>query len=259
MAHKRWTVRGDESVWWAQQNLYWLNFNPESNIDGVAGKITTFALKAFQDRTGIETTGKLDAKTVQRLIDRVKVYQEGVGTTADGQAGPNTMESTKSYQGKMGLQKDGICGVATRWAIRNKQKNTYLTDGDKWTQFRRLALAQVGDRYVFAAETTPGKDSDKWDCSELVEWLFETVFGGNYPDGTLYQWNASKPVIGQDVMRAGTIGFLRDTYRPGISHVAVVIGNGDMVNAKGTKYGVIRTNVGAFQSSRKFAGWRRFR
>jgi hypothetical protein len=246
---------------WLQKDLHWLAFNAKSNIDNDFGRKTAAAVRGYEGYFRLPITGKHTETLEETLLGvTMKNYQTALGTEPDGFAGPKTFAATEKYQGAHKLLVDGICGPVTRAHIDKRTGDgSAQTDGDKWNRFRDLALAQTGDAYVFGAETTPGKDSDKWDCSEIVEWLFETVWGKNYPDGSLNQYNASQPVHSDDVMKAGTLGFLKDTYRPGISHVAVVIdSSGTMINAKGRAYGVVKTNVGAFQSNPKFAGWRRF-
>lgn len=102
--------------------------------------------------------------------------------------------------------------------------------------FVALCLRQRGDRYVFGHEVRfDDRDPDTFDCSELVEWAARRL-GVSFPDGSWAQDAAVKHI---GVERAiGTQGALLFRHRGSSGHVAVSLGNGSTIEARGRAYGV---------------------
>ncbi|MCY1074283.1 NlpC/P60 family protein [Archangium sp. miwbw1] len=98
------------------------------------------------------------------------------------------------------------------------------------------ALAQNGDQYRLGAEANPNDPNPKvFDCSELVEWAARQV-GVTFPDGTMNQLpyikrNNKTISVAQAIKTLGAL-----LFRPG--HVAISLGDGRTIEAKGKKYGV---------------------
>ncbi|MCK8496861.1 MULTISPECIES: peptidoglycan-binding protein [Myxococcus] len=158
----------------------------------------------------------------------------------DGIFGPKTQAAVLSFQKAKGLVQDGIVGPKT-WGALNKTGGARPpaqqpgTKGSAET-FVQKALAQRGDRYVFGAETKMSdKNPSKWDCSELVEWAAHQA-GVKVPDGTMNQLPYFKQkgttISVDEALR--TRGAL--LYRPG--HVAISLGDGRTIEARGSAYGV---------------------
>lgn len=108
--------------------------------------------------------------------------------------------------------------------------------------FVSIALSQQGDPYVFGAEAEfDDPDPDAFDCSELVQWAAARC-RIQFVDGAQNQRDACR--------RAGTLmdtGTARKTrgallFRideaPGRDHVAISLGDGRTVEARGVAYGV---------------------
>lgn len=104
-------------------------------------------------------------------------------------------------------------------------------------EFVRIAQAQAGDRYVYGAETRPtDPDPDAWDCSELVQWAAARA-GVTFVDGSLAQINACKAIpVEQGITTRGALLWL-----PG--HIAISLGNGRTIEARGRRYGVVEASA----------------
>ncbi len=106
--------------------------------------------------------------------------------------------------------------------------------------FVRMCLAQRGDRYVYGAEVRlDDPDPDVFDCSELVQWACARV-GVPFPDGSQFQEAACRNAgllipIPRGVKTQGALLF---RHRPPAAHVAVSLGNGTTIEARGSAYGV---------------------
>jgi cell wall-associated NlpC family hydrolase len=116
-----------------------------------------------------------------------------------------------------------------------------------------LALSQLGKAYVWGAEVSEDDPNPKaFDCSELVEWACRRL-GVKIVDGSAAQhaWcRAHDTMLDLDVAIA-TAGAL--LFREG--HVAISLGNGHTIEAKGRAYGVVEdTARGRFTAGARVPG-----
>jgi cell wall-associated NlpC family hydrolase len=119
-----------------------------------------------------------------------------------------------------------------------------------------LALKEVGKPYVLGSEGAPEESLKSWDCSELVQHLLaqvgvEQVTDSkgrvtpiNVFDGAGFQWERSRSIPFADgVKLPGALLFIRSASayasKPHqIGHVAISLGNGYVLEARGRAYGV---------------------
>lgn len=101
-----------------------------------------------------------------------------------------------------------------------------------------FALAQQGDRYVFAAS---GPNS--WDCSGLVMGAFAVV-GVKLPHYTGTMLNYGKSVSRSEMVRGDAIWLA-------YNHVAIYLGNNQMVAASSGKGRVVVQTVYGFYAARR--------
>ncbi|MGB7961769.1 MAG: peptidoglycan-binding protein, partial [Propionicimonas sp.] len=128
--------------------------------------------------------------------------------------------------------------------------------------FASLAVAQVGKPYVLGAEALASNpDPKRFDCSELVEWLYARS-GNKITDLAAAQYNATRPVSGSP--KTGDLVFLRNNpaRSNGIGHVAVLTtklasGEWEIVEARGRAYGVVKSTLSYWKQRSYYAGLRR--
>ena len=109
-------------------------------------------------------------------------------------------------------------------------------------QFVQKCMAEIGDRYDYGAEVQPGTPpslTTEWDCSELVEVKLREV-GIASPDGSKAQeeWcrqNGTICALEEALRTRGALLFME-------GHVGVSLGNGETVEATGSK-GVARLSA----------------
>jgi len=119
-----------------------------------------------------------------------------------------------------------------------------------------LALKEVGKPYVLGSEGAPEESLKTWDCSELVQHLLAQV--GVEPvtdskgrvtpvaafDGAGFQWERSRSIpFAEGVKLPGALLFIQSASayprKPhNIGHVAISLGNGYLLEARGSRYGV---------------------
>jgi cell wall-associated NlpC family hydrolase len=119
-----------------------------------------------------------------------------------------------------------------------------------------LALKEVGKPYVLGSEGPPEQSLRTWDCSELVQHLLAQVGveqvtdtnGRTTPvaafDGAGFQWERSRSIpFAEGVKLPGALVFIQSPFayprKPHqIGHVAISLGNGYILEARGKAYGV---------------------
>lgn len=119
--------------------------------------------------------------------------------------------------------------------------------------FVAKALEMEGKPYIFGAEVGLKDSSPRaFDCSELVQWACAQV-GVSIPDGSGAQFGACigadlqiSPTAAKHIRGALLFRISRDSMVP--SHVAISLGDGRTIEARGKDYG-----VGQFSSEGR--GW----
>lgn len=168
----------------------------------------------------------------------------------DGIFGPKTKAAVLAFQRAQGIEVDGIVGPQTWGKLRGSSgprpapgpaaPTSPTTPGPAGRgtaeEFVQKALAQRGDRYVFGAEVNLNDPNpNTFDCSELVQWAAHQA-GVTVPDGTMNQ----VPFFRQKGTEISVDKALRTRgallFRPG--HVAISLGDGRTIEARGRAYGV---------------------
>jgi cell wall-associated NlpC family hydrolase len=103
-----------------------------------------------------------------------------------------------------------------------------LTD-ETYRKLMDVAMAQLGKPYVFGA-----KGPDSFDCSGFVQYCYKNALGKNLPGSAAMQAGSCNTVNAQDI-KPGDLVFFQGTYKQGISHVGIYIGNNKMIHAGGSE------------------------
>lgn len=108
-----------------QMNLTGLALNYEGfSTNGILDSKTELAVKNFQDRFDVPSTGVVNAVTWKLLIDNVKSIQKGLTrrgypVVADGTFGSSTVNAVRRFQRSHGLAVSGIVEPRTRRKLFN--------------------------------------------------------------------------------------------------------------------------------------------
>lgn len=114
------------------------------------------------------------------------------------------------------------------------------------------ALGYRGSRYSMGATGA----NNVFDCSGFTQFLYRKQ-GISIPRTAAEQYSAGKPVR-RDEMQPGDLIFFKNTYKSGISHVGMYIGDGRFIHAASHKRGVVIDDVDKAYYASKYAGTRRF-
>lgn len=112
-----------------------------------------------------------------------------------------------------------------------------------------IARSLVGRPYVYGA-TGPYA----FDCSGFTQYVFRQAgISISRTTETQYYTRGTR-IRSYSGLQAGDLVFFANTYKPGISHVGIYLGNGQMVHAGSSKTGVNITNINYAYWTSRFAG-----
>ena len=109
-----------------------------------------------------------------------------------------------------------------------------------------IALAKQGVPYVFGGSTSKG-----FDCSGLVYYAYKSAGVSVYRTTAAGFYSISKPTSSPKV---GDMVFFKNTYKSGISHIGLYMGNGRFIAASGKKVQISSVSESYWKAH--FAGYR---
>lgn len=113
------------------------------------------------------------------------------------------------------------------------------------------ALSWIGVRYRFG-----GQDEKKgFDCAGLVKRVFSTM-AVDLPRTAAAQFRQGC-IVKRDELQPGDLVFFENTYKRGISHVGIYIGDGEFVHAASRRRAVTVDRLDSPYFDKRFAGGRR--
>lgn len=172
-------------------------------------------------KTGAKTTKKKSA--VVNLANKVKQATQ-------------KKKTTKADKVKKANQ---IVNETVKKTTANKKNNTSsIQASSKAASVVALAKEQVGKPYVWGA-TGP----DRFDCSGLVQYVYQHAAGINLPRTTYDQVKVGQTVP-LDKLQAGDLVFWGSETAP--YHVAIYIGNNQYVNSATPDQGTILQNMSSY-------------
>jgi cell wall-associated NlpC family hydrolase/ribosomal protein L21E len=115
----------------------------------------------------------------------------------------------------------------------------------------KMALGFIGYPYVHG-----GADPSGFDCSGFAMYILGK-YGIECSHDSRVLFTEGHPVAREE-LQPGDIIFFRNTYREGISHVGIYMGDDQFVHASGHKTGVRVSNLTKSYYAERYAGARRF-
>ncbi len=226
---------------------------PRTPLDQGAPSYSEVAPDSRTFATLLQTAAATDSALVSVAArqDGVVTLGEMLGTsgfpTSGGLGGLATL-------GSYGLGTDGQTGLSAA-GLGASGLGAGSGVGGRTGALLDAALSQVGTPYIFGAEAAATDlDPESFDCSELTQWAAAQA-GVDLPDGSWIQYLQAKgsgnAISVDDALRTpGALLFsfdqepTADGGRPGGAHVAISLGDGRTVEARGRAYGVTVAQAG---------------
>lgn len=228
------------------------------NLDGlsqISARIASIQQRFQPPRGSTATAGSSFADT----LASAELMSGGSG--GSGGSGP-AAQLLSGLSGKLdalgtGVQTGGL-SLDSVLASLSGTSGAVSGSGDRTARFLASALEQTGDPYVWGASADPtDSDPEAFDCSELVRWAAGRV-GVDLPDGSWLQYldlqRRGATVSVEEALRTpGALLFSFDREprpgqgRPGGAHVAISLGDGRTIEARGRRYG-----VGSWEAGNRF-------
>ncbi len=125
------------------------------------------------------------------------------------------------------------------------------TNGSDSTASKIIATAKkyIGVPYVWGGSSPSG-----FDCSGFTQYVFKQ-HGISLPRTTTEQYQIGT-YVSKSNLKVGDLVFLQNTYRNGISHVGIYVGDGKMIHASSSK-GVVISDLSSSYYVQHYYGARR--
>lgn len=111
------------------------------------------------------------------------------------------------------------------------------------------AKSAIGIPYVWGGQTMSG-----FDCSGFIHYVYNAAGRKSGRTNSQGYYDRSYHV---DNPQVGDLVFFSGTYKPGISHLGIYLGNGQFIHA-GTSSGVVISSVNDSYWKKHFTGYKRF-
>jgi peptidoglycan DL-endopeptidase LytE len=172
---------------------------------------------------------------------------------------------TTAYTVKAG---DSLWKIATAHGVsiadlvqenRLQNPNVILVGQKLWipsaAEIKANHVIATGERYIGAPYVWGGVSPSGFDCSGFTEYVF-LKNGIVLPRNSADQFKTGVPVAKSE-LRKGDLVFFNDTYRSGISHVGIYIGNGQFIHASSGKGSVTISSMSNPYYAQHYAGAKR--
>ena len=132
-----------------------------------------------------------------------------------------------------------------------KNSNNYIAGN---TSSKADKIVATAKKYICVPYVWGGESPSGFDCSGFVQYVFK-VHGISLNRTTETQYKHGS-YVSKSNLKPGDLVFFQNTYRAGISHVGIYVGNGQFIHASSSK-GVTISNLSSSYYTSHYYGARR--
>lgn len=168
------------------------------------------------------------------------------GSSSDSNSDPDSNNEETSSSSNEDTESDNDKSSSTD----SESKENVSAPAENGTDVVSKANSQVGAPYEWAGATPSG-----FDCSGFIYWAFDEAGEDVDRLSTDGFYNRSYMI---DSPQEGDLVFFENTYKTGISHMGIYVGNNEFVHAANEKTGVTKTSLDNPYWSDHFHSYKRF-
>lgn len=232
---------GEAQKGWLKQGTVWYYFNKDCIM--LTGEQTIGGVRYYLNKDGSLRSGwrKIDGKWHYysengyeqkgwQKVDGIWYYMDRNGVM---QTGWKEIGGNRYYLNSSGAMQTGWQKIEGTWY--------YLERSGRWAPELEHTFNDI-KKYTNVPYIYGGNTDSGWDCSGFVQWAINKM-NVLIPRTTIEQVKAGKPVDikEQSSWKPGDLIFFTGTGY--VSHVALYLGNGQMMHALNEKYGTYITGV----------------
>ena len=226
------------------------------NYRGTEGYVAAEYIKNILKAENFNATGEIICDWA-RMRERPDLNAAIIGSYANGTEmeviGINNGWYKVKYLGHTGYVRSDLMNII---GTGSESSETYMSSGSYSSLGRQIAdfaLQYVGYPYVYGEESP----SRGFDCSGLVYYVY-THFGYSMCRTATTQYNNNGWVVDKSQLQPGDLVFFKE-YSGGndIGHVGIYIGDGKFVHASTSTVGVIISELGSDNYTRRWYGAKR--
>ncbi len=131
---------------------------------------------------------------------------------------------------------------------RGNNNNSSNTGGGSGQEIVNFAMQYVGYPYAYG-----GEGPHAFDCSGFTKYVVQQTLGIDITHDMFTQVGMGQSV-NRNQLQPGDLVFFEDTFRSGLSHAGIYIGNGQFVHAENESTGVVVSDLNSDYYSSRYYG-----
>lgn len=189
-----------------------------------------------------EKNAQLEAKLEAEKLAAKKA--EEAKLAAEKKAKEAKLAAEKAEKAKLAAKKAATTKSQIKLAA-SRGTSSAPVSAEKAQEIINYAKQFMGIKYVFGGASPSG-----FDCSGYTMYVF-SKFGIDLPHSAKSQADIGSPVSKSNLMPGDLVFF--ETYKPGISHVGIYIGNGNFLEASSSR-GIAITSLSSSYYKNRYLG-----
>ncbi|MFC7393419.1 NlpC/P60 family protein [Scopulibacillus cellulosilyticus] len=235
----------------------------KGGVDGIYGPNTANAVRQFQSANGLSVDGIAGPDTLSKLNGN-SVANNNNGSNSSNSNNNSQSNNTTVNNDNSKSNNDNVYHPMSAPANNNQSSNVSdmayhpnnsANNQDTQKQVSGSEIASIAKQYNGAPYADGGMSPSGFDCSGFIKYVFQQAGIDLAGRSAADLYNDGTPVSSPSV---GDVVFFSNTYKPGISHAGIYLGNGQMISAENSNTGVKITDLSISYWQNHLAGYRSY-